>query len=629
MTVERDSPTSPARFVPPKFTNGPDILGLQNPAENSHGEDPRSAPQYNVQSVKGSPGWYIWWVNAHDLRGGVNKWQRGFWDEVHDYLVSGDLDTRYRQQASNPPLLQQDVGFQPGTGTLWTVHHVNVFGVLVVAVFSSSGAGLHLYREQDDGTFTVIGLVTADANHAIIGLSAINIGGVPYLAVHKLEAPTELISAINTGSPAYTSVGEMHTSRAFRIWGMVQVGLVDTDVLFKGRGFVDTSTDSFYTLPIGAAVTDAPTEQLTGLQVGGYAIGISGLGGGQVDTYWNMPPKDAPFGTAAVPGGFGTTLANAETYWGHVYRVTEDGLICDDITDRFGLDNIPYCILVDNKLVAAEDGNNGRVVWYDKRRKVICAPFGNYLPNSDVERHIVGLYKKKDDFYIDVNEIGAEGVTRNTVQYKMMYKWASDSWEIVQEYNTLSTTGIQSWMGTAGGLPVSQFTGNLINRTGIDASGIWWRQWQPNPAQNPYNERNTTDSTAGTGRPFAADASGTSPIFTLRGLPIGGKYLVGGFWGPPIGQIKDGGTGAFVEYTLGGKTATFNGKGRAGTRPYAAITAHTNWVPELQWTYSLTRQSSGTDATLKAMNLLPVMAWGYYYCPEEVNEIKGMPAPWS
>ena len=83
-----------------------------------------------------------------------------------------------------------------------------------------------------------------------------------------------------------------------------------------------------------------------------------------------------------------------------------------------------------------------------------------------------------------------------------------------------------------------------------------------------------------------------------------------------------------MTYTLGGKSVTFNGLEPAGTNPYAPIAPHQNWLSELQWTFSLTRQSGGTDPTRKAINLLPVTAWGFYYCPEEAERAAQIPAPW-
>jgi hypothetical protein len=108
---------------------------------------------------------------------------------------------------------------------------------------------------------------------------------------------------------------------------------------------------------------------------------------------------------------------------------------------------------------------------------------------------------------------------------------------------------------------------------------------------------------------------------------MGGQYLVGGIYGPPVDNIRQGGTGASVTYTLGGMSASFNGAENTGTYPYASFMPHSNWTNELQWTYAMAQGTTDTDATRKAVNMFPVKAWGFYRVPAEMPGVGGIQLP--
>lgn len=543
--------------------------------------------------------------------------QLGTDKDYHASRSSGSLDARFKDQG----ILTQ---FTNTTSTSlnineWSVHHTNIFGRLVVAMRKAGGGGeTYLWIDQATALtnpFLAKLSYSQGAGHDITGLTNVTFAGVNYLAVQFGEigsgsgAAVQLLSDVAYPTP--TIFGSMHADTK-SCWGMV-VSPDPTAYLIMNSA-ASATTSSIRVMAPGAAYNSQPTVTISQLPVGGYAIGLLAIGGPPLRAYFNIPPLGGSVGVASQPGGNTVSSANSNDYKGRIVSVNARGFDLQEYgRSQMPLNNVPLSSGFRDGLLGSD---TDRLIFSNLIRAPKDLRLGkDRFANSSRQRKIMGWWTRNNyDLYVLEEEtsatVGGDGAaSRFQVQY---YDFDQDEWTPVSTFQTEQTTGLQCWNPT-GTFPVSDGTGYMHMLSGQNPWNLYW-QFQPPPATNPYQYRQTSGAGATSGTKFATAGQDVSALMTLSGLPGAILEPHRCYWG---GQGDEG----TVKLTVGG----MGDSGNAVTLPAVIFTSPINAasryrplaptrLQNLQFTIDVTQGAT----VYKTPQVYPIAVEGIAYIDDSV-----------
>ena len=531
MTLNRPE-DSAATWQPPKFDAlQQDLTRLAQPPQivppNADGP---GAARFRLLGTYEEPSTgrkvYHWQVEYYETRGGLNH-QHGRLEQDHSKLGDSNLDTRWEDHLILNQLTTEQTTVDDGTGSR-LICHANAFGQLVISTSEDVGGVSTLVVTETSATNPALTSIayTAGGNQ-IFCLVPVTINGTTYLAVGRGGA-----GGIDLLNSSLTSATTMHVSTS-GTYGIIVNPF--GDLLIKGGG-------SIMNLPAGSATSDAPNSVVDDIPAGGWAMGLLGLGGGNLRAWWNWPRFEATGGYSPHPYYALELDGTYNTYPGTVYSTDLSG---DDPRELvMPLKRVVHSVICRDAIIGSD---SERIIMHNGRSIRDLRIFRDRPADSDRTLRIAGMWVKDTDLYVEVNEIASTGGAGNTRRWIEYYDFAWDAWHKVTTEQTIGTTGIQSYVA-GGSLPVSQQTGYLHTRTRGGTDGSWWRVFQPPPGTNPYSLRFTEGATAGTGVEF--ESTGTVTWCSVQ-LP--------GFAGWPsvvsrlifMGDVGAGGDNATVRFRIG------------------------------------------------------------------------------
>ena len=573
MTAER-SGTGTATYRPPVAGAGLDVFGLANPAQRVYATQRRLPPRFTVSKL--TDDLYYWRVELRSAVGGLGKVLRGNFDEVHDYLESSTLDSRFGLVL--PQLTTVAATPDPGATNL-ILTHANVFNTLVMGIGNTNNSAIFRETDDDPPDPTVIA-ITHTITSEVVSLTPVRLNGVQTLIVGRRAAVARAWSDL---TPTST---DMHADTA-ALWGAIQTPINSESILL----YTGVVNGAILTLAATAAYGTQPTSALTGIPNGGYAIGLLSLAGGPMRAYW-VWPRHSLF---SVP-----LLAFGSESYGNIMSTNLQGT--DPQQLKLPLKGVKFASLWNDGIVAS-DGE--RIIFHNGRVIQDMRIFANRAADPDKVYRVRGFFINGPELMALVQKTISTGGTGNTVQWTEAYIPHLDAWVPVTGQTTLSTTGL---LGVAGApsLPVSDATGFAHQY----ADGSWRRFRAVTPGVDPYTLRKIDGAAATTGITYASSGAATWPAFQIPGLE-GWPISVRRISGNP--QIDIGGgtptTNPSVGVTVGGVTATFV-YGETQGRQEFGFWQNDHFVYELQPVITLTQQAGGTDPTRTTPQAFPIVVEG-------------------
>lgn len=604
MTQQRDTPEGTSRYVPPIGGQSfPDIYQLARPPAVAPVQGSLGGARYAVnhvpREIAGHDNLYHFWVQFYDLRAGMKQYGRI--DESHgNWSSSTGLDCRYEQVACLPFLATGATTPTTNSAVYPTIHSAQVFRQVAIAISDYAGLNGWMFTETSS-TNPALTAITYSPGSAITSLNYITVANTDYLAVGKVGSGTELLSNLTLAGP--TSAATMTTDSNLN-YGMIQTAL-------PGRPILMHANASMYSCNATSLTTIAavPTQTVALCPLGGYALGLASMAGGPVRAYWVMSNENP---ATFVPGDISGSAVSQTNFRGAVWSCNEYGYDLQEL--RLPLEFVNQAALIRDGMVATD---LNRVIFYNGRVIRDLRIFADPPQNSSRELKVGGFWvRNRTELFAEVNEIAASGASADTRRSVWMYDFDLDCWRQVSTWTTFTgKTGFQSFLGTGqqtGTLPLSRLTNYLHNKSTLATGGTWFRQWQPQPGVNPWSLRHTVGATAGTGQASEASAQWVSTNFDIPGLE-GWPKIITRVQGPPAEYIAAGGSGAYMTIAVGdGRTHTFTDTEPTGRFPIdESGYTRSGGIQTIQVTATGYRATTGTDATLYNLNLLPITVEGF------------------
>ena len=556
------------RYTPPSGAGAPqDIFQLASPEQPAFRRQLLPA-RYEPFRVPSKAGVYGMRLVFEDFGQGIDK-PVGQFARHYNKLATSTLDSRYLEGLTLPFLTTAGETPDVGAGTVRNIMMANIFDTLVMAVRTGvATTNPVLFKETSATDPTVTSLSWAQTGQ-VTSLAPIRIGGATAL---RLCVGIQALASNILSDAASPPTVDGTLTNVTDLTGMIQTPLPGEPILFyAGAGL--------QSLLASDALTASPTQLLTGINGGGYALGLLSMGGSRLRAWW-VWPKAGTVVTQVLQGEAPS-------------RIMSTNLEGTDPTEY--VTPLPYVIhaaIVRNGLICSE----GDAIYYTNGRQKWFLPFrADPAADSDRVRKCRGFYVKEDDLYIEVNEIATNGATAgtNTKRYVLKYDWEQNIFHQVSAVTTLSTTGILSLGGQGGQLPFSDKTGFLH----MYADGSWYRQFQPHAEVNPFSLRQTSGGGSSTGQEVEASGTATTPYLWLpgaEGLMCAVKRI------RFRGDVDAGGaagTAAAVDVTAGGITAYFRPGYANQAQVYEVPDHELNWVHQLQVSIAAARSAANTRLT--------------------------------
>ncbi|HLF77887.1 MAG TPA: hypothetical protein VJB57_10400 [Dehalococcoidia bacterium] len=212
-----------------------------------------------------------WELFVADLSDGIGPMHGGL--EHLGGAASSTLDHRFSGSLMLPSLtVNQSPGADLDDAIL---SHINIFNTFALAYGATANKALWI--ETDDSDPTLVARTYSPGSN-ISGLYPIVIGGIS--SAERLAVPREsgAIQILSDLAATPTVDGTMHTNTNPG-WGVIQTPL----------SILIYANQNIYTLPLTAAIGDAPTSATANIPNGGFAHGSFAIGGGPFRAWWQLP----------------------------------------------------------------------------------------------------------------------------------------------------------------------------------------------------------------------------------------------------------------------------------------------------------------------------------------------------
>lgn len=368
------------------------------------------------------------WLDFFDVGGGLNC----VWGRIVPHYRGVDAGDSHKTSSANgldpsfpgqlvlaSKMIQRSVWASSSPFTWQMFNNQLVIGA------NSTTANLSLYQEQGAGSSTLSAVTYTPANK-ISCLFRTFIAGVERLIVGMEGTAADVLST------AFASVATMDAATS-SLWGIIrtQIGTgVDNYLIYSGTA----QSATIKTLSAGGLITAALGDALTGLNGGGYAVGLANV----AITPGNLVER-AVF---VIPeSGLSTSMMNGGTSLrGYILHTTTDGLDPQVLVTR--LPFVTWCIVHEG------------VLFYTDGFRIMM--------NNGIE-HDLGWVSEREpnsDYRWFANGLGVANGTLFTQAIRLNKTTASSS---VIQYEKLETK-TNNW------LPISTSTG-LVNAT-VSASDL-------------------------------------------------------------------------------------------------------------------------------------------------------------
>src|SRR5215471_3168376 len=346
---------------------------------------PATDPDVVLYGADGVIGWEL---KIDDLRGGLlqtGDFARGsnLYDGDYRGTQGGTLDPRWRRHLLLPPLTTQQTHLTNVAAALEPVFWCYVNNELFLGT-AGAGGGTHcLFKEHS--SWSVVELPYSNAGDNITCLGPIGIGGVTtgerLFVGHQNGAP-HVLNADGSYAGGSLAAATMHANL------ITAQGILTSPANATSPG---TRTSLIYantklwSLPVTAAIGDAPTPVMNDLPRGGYAIGIFQMPKGPygLRAFWAFPLTDTP-GTGALVSSWISPVKIVHTN-------LEGG---DPVEVDMGLPMLRFVAQWQNKLVGSDAT---RIVVFDGEELRDLGVMNNRRVNSDLKRNVTGLLVKGRD----------------------------------------------------------------------------------------------------------------------------------------------------------------------------------------------------------------------------------------
>jgi hypothetical protein len=538
-----------AASTPPQIYGSPLDGSLTEPPAPLHWrtfELPSTDPDVMAYGAKGVIGWE---ARIDDLRGGYQQYGdfgRGTNQYDGDYRMTSNsfgVDSRFRRHL----LLAQ----LKTTTTLATapsqfqVFAVNLNGVLIMG--SGSTANFSLFKE------------TSGAPAAVTYTPASNINGLYKGVIGGATNPERLFvcmtgTAIDVHSVAGTSLGSMNavTSGA---WGVTQTPInaatPGTPQLLIG------SNNSIYTLPVSSAIGTAPTQVLSGIPNGGWAMGIEQMPKNlPLRAFWAMPRSNQ---SGTSPG-----LVKMDIWHTNLEGTDRQQVIFTNLAD-----GVRFADFWRRNVVATD---SLRIVTWDGDESRDLHIFNNRNLNSDYRLTVSGLIVNDNNLYAVVTNATFNSSSTATTMWIEQYLPEFDAW--IQVSSTwVPTTFSISIDGGVYTFPVVQVHAfspstpfsKQTGRVHINMNDTTWNSMLLHPAgQNPYYLTRQTGASQNFAQAWATTGTWTSPYYTLPTLEGRMKKVDQIVFG---GAIDEGNVKVTINPNQGGTAVSFAGTDSTRSQP--------------------------------------------------------------
>jgi len=530
-----------------------------------------------------------------------------------DYLrfSSSTVDTRFRRHAILPPIVSQTT-FATGTTPVNAfVYSANIFNTLVMA--QGGVANFSLFSENSTSDPTPVAK-TYTPGSTITGLNSIVQGSAtaaPRLLVSRSGAAPQILSDL-AATPTVDST--MHANLA-PCYGM-QKSSVNATTPGTGTN-VFYANNGIWTLPITSADGAAPTQVLSNLPNGGFAIGVDKLENGPYETrmFWFLPDTSVTVPLISV------TSLGASGYILHTNVEGGDPVYL--FPAQFGLTKIIFACLWGRKLVVT-DGVS--VVLFDGQDYADTHFMQGRAANTDVKWRISSLAVSDRDLLAWAFQ--TDGTSNNNTTSQVItleqYMPQFDSWCPVTGPWTIGsataigsslqpyTNAVQANVAARPSLPYSQTTSFMhgVMTATINTTMFFDRVFLAPSGQNPFLRYRQTGATQNNAQVFASPGTLTSPYFELPDMEGRWKRADEVVF---LGDADAAGAGGSVGIALNGGTPIPFGPGLT-SGAQVAQTSQTGddslWM-QLQIAWTLTQGTSGSTA--KTPNAFPTAVRGRTY----------------
>lgn len=554
----------------------------------------RQAPGQNLFRSYQVPGLPVvrWEMYFRDFSGGLDLEQTEISDgPIPNKLAVSELDARYSRTLCLLPLTATD----GAAGKLMGNDNI-LSAVLIQGETASVIAGGDATANQS--LFTLGAAVTAQTyspGSAILSLAGVRIATVvERLLVGRSAAAAQILSGID-GTPA--TDGTMHANTASCFGAIVSPFNSTTP---GASTILLYSNDGIWTLSSTAAIGDAPTQVLSNIPGGGYALGIATLGNSPVRAYWVWPQTDQ-----GDVSSLGTRL-NA------IYSTNLEG--ADPQALEIGLPFVLHALRWREGIVAT-DGFS--VIWHNGQK--VNLNWSRERDHGDNLIEIQALAVKGPRLFVNVAELVSllNNVITNSwweeyiPEENAWYRASTSETANADRRSTALNTGVTA---IASGIDVARTT--LLYWYGHTDGGVGApvAKWYSLPLVegNPFYRQTSGEmSTAD----FATTGFADTPVYHFfEGFP----KVVSDIWfgGRLIGEDSQ------VRVDIASQSASemaFSGNQYANFKEDDHWTKHrwSNSSPELldrlQFRFTITQGTSGTGVTQTTPNALPLLIRGYIF----------------
>ncbi len=485
-----------------------------------------------------------WALLLNTMDGGLNK----VWGDAQtdsNKMATGTLESSYPGYLTIPYKMTKDAVFQQASQPT-PYCSCNIFGTMVVG--SSNTANHSLLKHASTSSPTLIE-VTFTPSGTITSTSPIVIGGATRplnLAIGSSGFATQVLSDVVTGGP--TVYGTMHANTV-STWAIITSPLNasapgTTTLLIYAQGA--GGLQSIATLSSGAAVGTAPTDVLTGVPRGGYAVGVISLG--SATTIYRNPPR-AFWVWPVQDTGSAQMFATSPMTPGKIVHTNLEGTDPQEL--KTSLNYVWWAIRHRDSIVYT-DGS--RICQYDLGETDLGyntehpalgqggtqnALFYAFDGTSTFtgRKFCVGLASINQDLYClsQTSSISASVETCQLEKYDALTK----TWHPASAmFNT--NTGADHWTSTGlpwagdcgvalpmGGLPVSTSNGTIHVMPNATSSfkGSYWKYANQNGHSPFWNQSNI---------PSAPGGAQIVPTFEDSGVAYTPALYPTGLWGEPL-----------------------------------------------------------------------------------------------
>lgn len=580
MTTQRPVPTGTAQYKPPQLTFTPDVFQLSRPGAIDPRNAPLGQPRFSLFKTS-NPRVVGWRCEIYDLRGGVNT-QRGRFDEAHNSFAYSSLETRFANYLSLPGLTTATLNENVDGANY--MHWANVFGEMVIGFGQVAANALFLEGLSDPE----LSPINYSPGSSITGLDPLILGGAQSerLVVFRQSAGAQVLSDL--GSPP-TVDGTMHANTA-SVRGAIQTTINNNTILM-----LSDNQQAIMSLDSTVAFTTQPTNVLTNVPSGGYAVGLKSLGGGPLRCWWALPRDRA----------HGEILAYQDHVKGDLWSTNQEG------TDPQRLDTtLPFVYYAADWRDGFAVSDGSRVVFHNGRTIRDLGIFKNRNLSSSYSNKVMGFAVNGPELVALCNA-ELQGDLGPTSWWLEAYNYELDAWAaisaetVMQDFDKTNSCAVAQGRG----YPLSSNTRALHTFHVADAGTR-----HPDMAytylatygQNPASLRGTTLGSA-TGYKFAGYGSIALPSMTipgLEGMPLVVSRIMF------LGDVDGGGSGAYVTVTANEQEAHFV-TGHGTRHQVSRFENNRHFFYELEVQIDMVRSDSGATAPYMTTNGLPIIIEGY------------------